>query len=755
MPAIIDPWNGAQWICARDAAKATNLYLQFAKRFKASSGPALVRISAVSQYRLSVNGREIARGPAVGSPGRYYYHTHELDAGILKSGENLVTVLLFHDGAATETVQGFHYGDPGLIVSVEASGGGCVSDNTWKVRRAPCYSPQASLVSKWGGYKEYYHGDKDDAWESPAFDHAGWDTTEVAAPPESDGFVHKLVPLDVPFLEERTLGPRRVVELRQGLGMVSLADGDDFDTPFAYRDQPIVFERDEPYSAPAVVFDYGNIHVGYPEIEISGPPCVVEVWYGETLDMWRLDGVRLVENGSWRAFQRRAYRFIEFRFIGLGDEPVTLTRVAHHNAWYAYDERGKLETSDGQFNHMLEVSRHTLRANTSYHYEDCPIREQALWVMDMRIMARINAYLHGNHELNAKCIRQALAIQRDNGFIAATGPKENNMNTLDFLFHLVGTVWEHYERTGDRELVAEAWPALRRVDAFVQTMADADGLLDSTRVPWGNLFLDWSTEIERWGKTAIHNALYVIHCDHMALLGGVAGDDDASEFTARAKALRAAAHKCFFIPKQGVYRDAWRNGEPIPTISQQANMAMILAAIPPGNLIAKIMEKVWESDAYPRPYGPSYYLIVCDALAKIGRHDAIEQVLRDYWGPMLDRGATTWWEVFNPGTPEWVYPHPLLGNVPTYEMDWIPVSCCHGWSGVPAYVIPMHFLGVDLSRMHEKRVAIDPKLPGLFEEARYDLPLAGGMLRLRYHAKGAGYKIDILEKPKGVRVDIA
>ncbi|MCA9428531.1 MAG: alpha-L-rhamnosidase N-terminal domain-containing protein, partial [Candidatus Omnitrophica bacterium] len=178
--------SSAQWISMRGTRKDQGLYLQFAKRFDwKGEGNVSLEISAVSEYHVWVNGIFIGRGPAVGSAQLSFYHTYTIATSILKQGENLLAVLLFHDGRTTKTTQGFQYGDPGLIARVVGAMEECVTDNSWRVRRAPEYSRVPSMVSKWGGYKEFYHGEKADDWREASFNHRSWRKATVVAPPQS------------------------------------------------------------------------------------------------------------------------------------------------------------------------------------------------------------------------------------------------------------------------------------------------------------------------------------------------------------------------------------------------------------------------------------------------------------------------------------------------------------------------------------------------------------------------------------------
>ena len=789
--------SAAEWVCLEGCEEDANLYLEFVHDFHADAagtegedGAVLwLVISAVTQYRAWVNGVPIGRGPAVGDTGSlYFFDRLPIPAAALKPGANRLAVLVFHDGARTQTVQGFRYGRPGLIARVEdardgrelaATGGGEARGqfaDRWWVRRSPVFSPLAAQFSQWGGWRQSYHGDREDGWESPEYVCApdgGWRPARALAPPESDRFVARLAPLDVPPLAAETLRPVRLAAALPLLGSVSLpeslAPALGGATAAAYRGEPIAVAPGEPGAMPSLIFDFGTVVVGYPELRLDAGDdgggageCVYEVWYGETLEMLRSDVVRPGRSGVWRSFQRRAYRYLKVAFIGLAG-PVTLRAVSHDQSWYDYDGRGRLRIEgDDELARIVDVSRHTLRVNTSYHYEDCPVREQACWILDLRVMSLINLYLFGNPELTARCLRQAFALQRADGSLPSTGPRDNDCFHLDFLFHLAAALREYHDHTGDAALVAELYPAVERMRAFVETYRDpVDGLLDSDRgrpAP----YIDWSDRIEKLGKTTVLNALYRCFLDDAAALAALLGDAAAArQRRAEAEAVAAAADALLYDPAAGVYRDAWRGGRLLPTVSQQANLAALAAGFA-GDRARAILKTVWDEggEAYPRPFGPSFYLLVFEALHRLGRPDAILDSLRDYWGEMLRRGATTWWEVFDRTTPAWVYPHTFLGNVPTYEMDHIPISACHGWSGVPGYAVPRYLLGVDLSSVAAGRIEVRPAVPAVWPRVEYAIPVrgprTGGMLRLEFTAArpGGAWDVRVREAPRGVEVAV-
>jgi hypothetical protein len=101
------------------------------------------------------------------------------------------------------------------------------------------------------------------------------------------------------------------------------------------------------------------------------------------------------------------------------------------------------------------------------------------------------------------------------------------------------------------------------------------------------------------------------------------------------------------------------------------------------------------------PYFTNYSI---DLLLRAGKIDEAVEIWRQAWGWMLDRGATTWWEVF--------------------DERW---SNCHYWAGAPTWQMTRRILGVDPT-LHEGRPVIRLAVhPGKLQraEGRVSLPSAG------------------------------
>ena len=78
------------------------------------------------------------------------------------------------------------------------------------------------------------------------------------------------------------------------------------------------------------------------------------------------------------------------------------------------------------------------------------------------------------------------------------------------------------------------------------------------------------------------------------------------------------------------------------------------------------------------PYMHHYYVM---ALLRVGMKEEAEAHIKAYWGSMLDAGADTFWECWDPEHPE---ASPYGGSIVN--------SCCHAWSCTPAYIIEKFLL---------------------------------------------------------------
>jgi hypothetical protein len=140
----------------------------------------------------------------------------------------------------------------------------------------------------------------------------------------------------------------------------------------------------------------------------------------------------------------------------------------------------------------------------------------------------------------------------------------------------------------------------------------------------GMRFLDWPSSPNKQGVTAGLQGLLVMTLEAGSRLLTTLGDADGAKLCSDAA---ARGHKV--VPEV--------NG------SKSGAALLVLAACRTRRRLRAKCSRSAARKASRRFYG--FYVL--QALAKAGEMDGPLEIVRTYWGAMLDRGATTFWEDFD------------------------------------------------------------------------------------------------------------
>lgn len=132
---------------------------------------------------------------------------------------------------------------------------------------------------------------------------------------------------------------------------------------------------------------------------------------------------------------------------------------------------------------------------------------------------------------------------------------------------------------------------------------------------------------------------------------------------------------------------------------------------------------------------------IAEALRKIGDGEFVLQILKEYFGAMLDLGATTFWEDFDL---KWLEDNPLpLDAMPEEGRKSIHAdfgrfcytglrhSLCHGWSSGFIDFFYRHILGIMAVEPGYKKIKIEPHLCGM-DYAEGEIPSLYGKIYIRH-----------------------
>jgi alpha-L-rhamnosidase len=150
-----------------------------------------------------------------------------------------------------------------------------------------------------------------------------------------------------------------------------------------------------------------------------------------------------------------------------------------------------------------------------------------------------------------------------------------------------------------------------------------------------------------------------------------------------------------------------------------------------------------------------------EAQAKAGDYQTAINNIRQYWGGMLDLGATTFWEDFN--LEEAKNAARIDDIVPPGKLDYhrntgaycyigLRRSLCHGWSSGPTTWLTEHVLGIKVVEPGCKTIKIEPHL-GDLQWVEGSFPTPYGVVKVKHTKLANGQiKTDILQAPKQVKI---
>ena len=755
-------WRGAHWIWMTPDGPAKNEHVLFRKPFilTASAARATLRITANTAYDVYVNGNWIGRGPVRSDPQWQYVDAHDV-AAHLREGENLLAVHAYGHGAEPVGVLVAFAGPGGLLadlaVDLENGQSARVStDPTWRAMRAPQYKTDTGFVTR---HRQDYKETVDNrlepvGWESPPYDDRTWAAPRVLGPVPCPPWT-RLIPNPLPPSTREPMYPVNVFTHHSGCHYGFSEH--DTDAPEALlRDDDnaaALFPLEGDFEVQAIL-DFGKPVVGRFHLDIAdAADGEIAISYGDSLNMTRIDRLRLRPGAQhYQPYERRFGRYVMLTLRN-PSAPVKIRRAWFELATYPVEPRGAFECGDAALNRIWDTARWTLRMNMHDHFEDCPFREQMLYCGDLRVAALLAYHAFGDTALARESLLKLARIQREDGVIPNHG---YNVHQRPHVIPEYPALWlialrEYWLHSGDAALVAELWPQTRRLLDWYASWEDETGLMRQLPDEMRHDFVDNLAGIPQDGQVLAVQCFYYLALRAAAAMGRQVDDGDgAADCDQRADRLAEAVNASFWDDALGGYRSCLgSNGAgPVrltpdlpPDVNQPLSQISNGMALYAGIVPTERMERVLALLRDPRRASPArsgymqYY--ISEALFQSGNAtDAVNRI-RNYWGGMIERGATTFWEVFDAATPE--------GRMP--ERLW---SLCHEFCAGPLHSLPGHVLGVAPLAPGFKRARLAP-MPGGLPWAKGRVPTPLGAVEVDWRFDGDAFRMQFTQ-PGGMEL---
>ncbi len=398
------------------------------------------------------------------------------------------------------------------------------------------------------------------------------------------------------------------------------------------------------------------------------PGSLSRAWLqDEVVTVMRLPEVVTVE-------RRLACRYVKIELLAQSYYDFRIEDISFRAVTSAHGTPAALApTTDKRIAKINEIGLKTLAECMQTVYEDGPKRDQRLWIGDLYLEALANAYSYKNHDLTKRCLYLLAALADEEGFLHATVyelPKpepQTNQHTMDYSLLYGVALLEYLKETGDRTTAEELWPVVKYQIEFARTYLK-DWVYDVDKQPSWWLVFDWKDDLNRHAPiqglmTFAIDKSYELAC----LLGREA---EVKEWPSVVKQMRKASRERFYDKKRGVILSGDNQ------VSYLSQVWMILSETLTPKEGVRALEYVLSDSSTCYPGSPYAYHYLIEAMLKCGMNDGARELLISYWGGMIDKGADTFWEVYDPNDDK------------KSPYGFFPInSYCHAWSCTPVYFI--------------------------------------------------------------------
>ena len=432
--------------------------------------------------------------------------------------------------------------------------------------------------------------------------------------------------------------------------------------------------------------------------------CVVELpWMGQ------------------RELGNSGFRFARIDLATKGT--VTLEFVRAVSLMRPWKMEGAFKSSDARLNAVFDTAVRTVHLCCQEYLWDGIKRDRLVWMGDT----------HPETMAILACFGAKDILPRSLDYMAATTRPDGWMNGMpSYTLWWIRNVYEWWFATGDAAYLAKHHDYIRKTCANLARHVGAKG---ECRLPSG--FLDWPTQHNKAAVNAGMQALMATTFGNAAELARALGDAELEKTCRDAEARM-------------------RKFRPEPAGAKSSAALLALAGLQdPQRMYSEVLGKRVH-EGVSTFYG--YYIL--EAMSLAGRDQRALDTVRDYWGAMLDVGATSFWEDFH-----------VSWTNNCFRIDELPVagkkdihgdygefcykgfrhSLCHGWSAGPAAWCIHHVLGIQPLEAGAKSVRVKPFL-GDLEWAEGAYPTPRGSVRVRVEKKADGTLATKIAAPDGVRV---
>lgn len=407
-----------------------------------------------------------------------------------------------------------------------------------------------------------------------------------------------------------------------------------------------------------------------------------------------------------------------FRFVKLEavDGDVWIRHVDGIMEYLDIPYLGNFECDDELLTKIWKTAAYTVHLNMQQYLWDGIKRDRLVWIGDMHPETSTISAVFGNCDVVTKSL----------DLIKSVTPPDQWMNDIpSYTMWWIKIQRDWYWQTGDKHYLLAQLDYLYKVTEHMLSCIDDNGNINVE-----NKFVDWSSN-ER-------------------------PEMEAGLLSVTVLGLEAAAEICNMFDNKPLSKrcitaiEQIRKHTPDYANNKQIAALVSLARIADSTEIAQIIKK-------DGAHGLSSFLGYYTLQAMKGDMTTALELIRTYWGKMIEFGATTFWEDFDINWTKNAVPidqivpdskDDIHGDFGKFCYEQFRHSLCHGWASGPAPFLTQYVLGITPAEPGFKKVNIHPNL-GNLKHVRGTYPTPYGVIKVDYTVKDGTIekKIDL---PEGV-----
>lgn len=385
-----------------------------------------------------------------------------------------------------------------------------------------------------------------------------------------------------------------------------------------------------------------------------------------------------------------------FRYVNIiCDGNISIDSASMLYEYADAKQRGTFTCSDELVNKIYDVSKYTLELNTREFFIDGIKRDRWIWSGDASQSYLMNYYSYFD---NPTVTRTMMALR-------GKDPVTSHINTiLDYTFYWFISVYDYYLYTGDKKFIEQFYPRMQTMMEYCLSRRNTDGFIEGKAGDW--TFIDWAAGLSKKGEISFEQMLFARSLETMSLCADIANDKtNAADYKKLATDLKAKIFSIYWNNQKHALVHSCVDGRQTDNVTRYANMFGIFFNYFTDQQKQEVKQHVLLNDSIQKITTPYMRFYELEALCAMGEESYVLKEMKSYWGGMLNLGAASFWEEYNPdkkGTEHYAMYGRKFGK-----------SLCHAWGASPIYLLGKYYLGVSPTSPGYETYTVQPQLGGL------------------------------------------